>query len=224
MSRLPYAKHIYPTGVAHPAPFSNRVMSGIREMLSPYSGRVLDPFAGTGRIHELQPDWTTVGVEIEAEWAEIHPDTLIGDALSLPFGDCSFEICATSVVYGNRLSDHYNASDPENRRSYTFDLGRKLSDNNSGMLHWGQRYRDFHELAWLEAARVLTGHGVLLLNIKDHVRKREVQKVTDWHQSTIESLGFELVTDALITGKGMNLGANRQSRTPGERLLLFEKR
>jgi hypothetical protein len=26
---------------------------------------VRDPFAGTGRIHELRPDWETVGVEIE---------------------------------------------------------------------------------------------------------------------------------------------------------------
>jgi hypothetical protein len=45
--------------------------------------------AGTGVIHELPNE--TIGVEIEPEWASMHPDTIVGDATRLPFPAESFD-------------------------------------------------------------------------------------------------------------------------------------
>ena len=73
--------------VLHPARFSDAVLDRIGTMLDEYqvNGVVLDPFAGTGKIHRLAtPTRRTVGVEIEPEWAATHPGTIVGNAL----GDC----------------------------------------------------------------------------------------------------------------------------------------
>lgn len=65
----------------HPAKFSDKILDKIAEHL-PTEGVVLDPFAGTGRIHELATaERRTVGIEIEQEWAETHADTIHADAL-----------------------------------------------------------------------------------------------------------------------------------------------
>lgn len=145
--------------------------------------RVLDPFAGTGRIHELPND--TVGIEIEAEWAQLHPDTILGDATDLSFEDASFDAIVTSPTYGNRLADLYDAPDPENRHSYRIDLGRDLSPGSSAGLQWGDAYRQIHEAAWAEAVRVLRPGGRFVLNIKDHIRGGERQHVSGWHITTL---------------------------------------
>lgn len=97
-------------GVAHPAIFSDAILPVLARMLGPEHRRVLDPFAGVGRIHELRGlvDWelVTIGVEIEPEWATVHTDTQVGNALALPFASGVFDAVITSPTYGNRLADH----------------------------------------------------------------------------------------------------------------------
>lgn len=75
--------------------------------------RVLDGFAGTGRIHRMGDawGWDTVGVEIEPEWAAMDPRTIVGDATALPFPDATFWAYITSPVYPNRMRDHHNAQE-----------------------------------------------------------------------------------------------------------------
>lgn len=74
--------------------------------------RVLDPFAGIGRIHDLPARMAdTIGVELEPEWAACRSRTIVGDATALPFGDASFDAVITSPCYGNRVSDHHEARD-----------------------------------------------------------------------------------------------------------------
>ena len=80
--------------------------------------RVLDPFAGTGRIHGLGGvvggiGVDTVGVELEPEWAQMSPGTIVGDALNVVemFGARSFDAVMTSPCYGNRMADHHDAKD-----------------------------------------------------------------------------------------------------------------
>ena len=73
-------------GRKHPAPFSPAVLDEIERLLDVWNihGKILDPFAGIGRVHLLASNTRkTVGIEIEPEWAHQHPDTRVGNALAL---------------------------------------------------------------------------------------------------------------------------------------------
>lgn len=185
---------------------------------------VLDPFAGTGLIHSLRVhgDFDTTGVEIEPEWAEMHPRTVVGDALNLPFRENSFDAVFTSPTFGNRFADHHQARDGSRRRSYTHDLGRNLHPNNSGSLHWGPEYRLFHEAAWVEVRRVVRPGGRFVLNIKNHIRRKTEQPVVEWHLSTILTQGWTLAWIIPVPAKGLRDGENRDARVPYEFLLVFD--
>jgi len=168
------------TGLSHPARYPNALIPILAGTVPvDQFPKVLDPFAGTGRIHQLPNK--TIGVEIEPEWAALHDDTICASALALPFDNDSFDAIVTSPTYGNRLADAGYSATPDRRHSYTFDLGHKLSDDNSGGMYWGGRYRAFHEDAWAEADRVLRPGGRFVLNIKDHIKLHERQFVTGWH-------------------------------------------
>lgn len=202
----------------HPAKFLPEVVDLAAPFLADYP-RVLDPFAGTGRVHLLPND--TVGVELEPEWAEMHPDTIVGDVMELPFPPQSFDAVFTSPTYGNRFADHHEASDGSQRRSYTHDLGRKLSPNNSGVMHWGDEYRKFHVEAWMSVRQVVRLGGRMVLNIKNHIRKGEEQLVVEWHLMTLLNQGWKLYQIVPIPAKGLQHGENRQARVPYEFLLVF---
>lgn len=213
------------TGLSHPARYTESILPTFHDILLEVTGRVLDPFAGTGRIHQCaRLNLETVGVEIEPEWANLHPDTIIGDALDLPFPDGSFNAIVTSPTYGNRLSDSYNAADPEKRRSYRFDLGRELHPNNSGQLKWGPDYRAFHQQAWSEAERVLAPGGLFVLNITDFAIKDVPQPVAAWHVATLVALGltYDPELSCGVHTPGLRQGTNAR-RIEGEFVLVFRK-
>ena len=71
----------------HPAKYTDSLLPVFKEMLSDCV-TVLDPFAGTGKIHILP--YETTGLEIEKEWADMHENTILGDATKMPFEDCFF--------------------------------------------------------------------------------------------------------------------------------------
>ncbi|GEM_PF-1021340 len=214
-------------GPIHPAKFTPLILDVIEELLAahlPKGGLLLDPFAGVGGVHHLaSAKYRTIGVEIEAPWADTHIMTIQGDALALPFGDHSFDCVVTSPVYGNRFSDHHQARDGSLRRSYTHDLQRMTGNperalhfHNSGTLQWGPRYREFHERAWMEVQRVLKPAAIFILNTSDHIRKGEAQPVTDWHLSTADRLGFEIIDRAAVPTQRMRNGANSAARVDNE--------
>lgn len=218
--------------VTHPAKFSDELLPVFAEMLQGHR-RVLDPFAGTGKIHQLvEHGFDTVGVEIEPEWAELHERTLVGDALDLDFDDESFDAICTSPTYGNRLADHHEAFDPASRHSYTHDLGRDLAPRNSGVLQWGDDYRKFHIQAWNEAVRVLRRGGRFVLNISDHIRDGQRQAVSAWHarflmaqgpQEERGELGLTLIDCIPVATRRLRAGENGDARVDTEIVWVFEK-
>lgn len=231
-SRAPSKPDLDGSGLSHPARYSDALLPVFSRWLPvDLYPEVLDPFAGTGRIHEL-PNSTT-GVEIEPEWASLLPDNAIGDsnpvcgnALALPWEPQGFDAICTSPTYGNRLADSHNASDPERRRSYTHDLGRPLSDDNSGNLHWypdsrGDNYRRFHIAAWKEAVRMLRPGGRFILNVKDHIRDGEVQHVSWWHHGILYGLGLVPEEQIRVQVPSLRAGANADARVGFEWVFVF---
>lgn len=211
------------SGVKHPARFTPALIPVMAGMLRGVT-RVLDPFGGVGGIFALAPLLPGVeiqAIELEAEWAGCDARIRQGNALALPWAAGYFDAICTSPTYGNRLADHHLARDAARRRSYTHDLGRPLQADNSGRLHWGPQYQDFHRRAWTEARRVLQPGGRFVLNVKDHIRGGEVAPVTAWHVGALRGLGFRLAEEVRVPCPGMRWGANREARVGYESVLLF---
>lgn len=204
----------------HPAKFSEDIITIFSEEVKDYP-KVLDPFAGTGRIHRLPNE--TVGIEIEPEWANMHPDTIVGDATNLPFPNDCFDAVATSPTFANRMADHHNAKDPSKRMTYRHTLGRPLHRDNTGRMQWGDKYRTMHELAWAECWRVTKPGGRFVFNIKDHIREGKKQEVCAWHIKTLNDLGYVMVAMIPVHARGMRYGENRDLRMLHEYVVVFDK-
>lgn len=225
----PIVKPDLGNGVSHPARYSAAILERFEKVIDEVCNvgtdriKVLDPFAGTGKIHELPFD--TTGVELEPEWGQLVAEgNIIGDAAAMPFDDHSFDVVATSPTYGNRLADHHDAADAHLRRSYTHDLGRRLTQGNTGEIPWGFKYQEAHDVIWTEVRRVLKPFGWLLLNIKDHIRDGEQQPVSHWHTAALVGLGFTFWPgySAGVTTQHLRQGA--ASERAGQELVLVFRR
>lgn len=208
----------------HPATFSDPILRHLATTLAvmlPADARIVDPFAGVGKIHLLGYD--SVGVEIEPEWAAAHSQTLCGDSTRLVelVDGQTFDAVVTSPAYGNRMADNY-AGDAKGTRRFTYRtaLGRALSDNSGAAMQWGQAYRDLHRSVWEQCAVVLKPGGLLLVNVSNHIRGGVEQPVVEWHVRTLIDLGFFIDRiDAIITRR-VGFGANRDLRVATEKLVV----
>lgn len=211
----------------HPAKFTDAFIPVFADLLKD-SENVIDIFAGTCKIakikefgyagkiycNELEPEWAEQGLgKVDAITTE--------DAESLPYKDDFFDAVCTSPTYGNRMADHHNARDGSVRNTYTHKLGRKLTEGNTGKMHWGEEYREKHIKIWKETRRILKDNGVLILNISDHIRKGEVVEVSKWHKETLLSLGFELEEEKKIVTPRFRYGANSNKRVDYEYIFTF---
>ena len=164
--------------------------SGVRGasvVVGPGPAKILDPFAGIGKITRLRswlPTAEFYGYEIENEWAEearaAGCTCTTGDSRQMHYPDAMFDAICTSPTYGNRMADHHEARDTSPRHTYRHTLGRPLTPVNSGALQWGEEYRALHLAVWTECRRVLKPGGIFVLNVKDHIRGGVLQEVSNW--------------------------------------------
>lgn len=214
--------------------------------------RILDAFGGIGLIHSL--GWPrSIATDLEIEWIhQGGPRSAVADACALPFPDGSINAYVVSVVWGNRMSDTYAGGgrcracaghahdltgdpcprcggagvDVSKRHTYTVYLGRRPTRNSAAVLQWGPDYRALHRRSWTEATRVLTTteDAWILLDVDDHIRLGERQRVTAWHVATIEALGFEYVGRATVDSPTLAHGANWDTRVADEQVIVFRRR
>jgi hypothetical protein len=77
---------------------------------------------------------------------------------------------------------------------------------------------------WAEAIRVLRAGGWFVLNISDHIRGGQQQRVSDWHRNCLEGLGLVLVDEIPIPTPRLRYGANHNARVEAESVMAFQKR
>ena len=220
--------------VLHPAKFSPSILDVIRDILSahciPESARILDPFAGVGRCHDL--GWPgMVGVELEMPWCREQEGPVVrADSTALPFRAHTFHAAVTSPTYGNRFADKHKAKDGSVRRSYTHDLRASTGDEdyvlhpaNTGGMKWGREYWRVHGAVYDEVWRVLVDGGLFVVNVSDHVRAKKVVRVVDWHRRALMARGFDVVDEVRVATPRLKYGENRDARVDGEVVIVALK-
>jgi len=212
----------------HPAIYTDAFLPIFANLLVG-SKKVLDPFAGTGKLAKIKDfgfDGIVVCNELESEWANssLYPvdEWHIGDASFLSWATGVDAIC-TSPTYGNRMADSHNARDNSRRITYTHYIGRKLTKGNSGAMQWGENYKNLHQDVWAQCWNILPIGGKMIVNISNHIRNGDEVDVVGWHEKCISKIGFNLVDHIKIETPRMRFGANAQKRIQHESILVFAK-
>jgi len=233
----------------HPATWSVPVLAEISARL-PVGVIVLDPFAGTGGLADIA-HIRPVCVEIEPAWPTqvvgntltlpFRSGTFLYVATSPCFGnrmadhhdarDRCKKCGGTGTDPPTALCDDqmYPAADCKvcggtglsKRHTYKHYLGRDPHPESSAILQWGPEYRAFHEQAWVEITRVCGRWAHLLLDMSDHIRRGEVQPVTQWHQEALEAAGWFCLARTPIDVRRQRHGQNGDLRVDQEWLLEF---
>lgn len=131
--------------------------------------------------------------------------------------DIAHEQCAACGGTGYRV---------HKRMTYKHQLGRDLSPNNSAGMQWGRAYRIFHARAWARCHELLSDDGYMILNVSDHIRKKVVVEVAEWHRETLSAIGFQLVRDFHVSTPRMRFGKGAHddgARVEYEHVMVFRK-
>lgn len=216
--------------IRHPAKYTDAFMETFAKLLKGKQ-KILDPFAGTGKIGLVKQFGFCGEIyanEIEPEWINenLYDCDFITnqDAEFIDYPPEYFDAICTSPTYGNRMADHHEAKDGTKRNTYTHCLGRKLADGNTGKMQWGLEYMEKHERIYAHLSSLVKPEGIFVLNIKNHIRRGKEVDVKSFHCSALERCGFEKVEEIFVKTFGNGFGANSDKRTDGEYIICFKRR
>ena len=213
----------------HPAKYNDKFIPIFADMLKGKK-RVLDPFAGVGKIGLIKKfgfNGKIYANDIESEWIQPNQHDCdfitVEDAEFLQYPDGFFDAICTSPTYGNRMADHHNAKDGSKRNTYTHCIGHQLNDGNTGKMHYGEKYKEKHKRIYQNICRMLKKDGIFILNVKNFIKKGKEIDVTQFH---IDLLGeFGLIVDGCIQipVNSNGFGANGKIRVDHEWIIILKK-
>ena len=204
---------------AHPAQWTDGVLDVaaaiLRDTVDVDRGlRVLDPMAGLGgalSLRSMLGSHVDVVVSDIHVWDGAHPAVVQGDAAELPHDDGVFGAVVTSPPFGNRLADRLSV-DGDQRLTYADRRGADAEEGDVSGMQWGDAYRRAMTAVWAECCRVLAPGGVLVVEVKDHIREGRWIEVAEWHTLTLTGLGMEPVALRHVTAAGVRGVANQHRR------------
>jgi tRNA G10 N-methylase Trm11 len=214
----------------HPAVYNDAFIPLFARLLKDCH-TVLDPFAGTGKLAAVKRYGylgLVIANELEKEWAawcvingcdivlSTDAETLSPDLLP------PLDAICTSPTYGNRMADHFQESVPSRRITYYHTLGHKLHEENSGMMPYGQAYREKHNRAYRHLCDLLLPGGTFIINTKNFIQDGKTVDVTAFHVQELKKY-LSLKKSWRIPCSGLRLGANRERRVTYESVHLFIK-
>jgi len=158
-----------------------------------------------------------------------------------------FDAIVTSPTYGNRMADSHTAKDVckrcngeddecpkcgglglSRRNTYTHrlreasgDQTRKLHADNAGAMQWGDAYRALHGSVWQECVPLLRRGGLFVLNISDHYRQGERQKVAGWHVGRLQACGLKVIDIVPVATSRNRNGENAHMRVDAELVVVM---
>jgi hypothetical protein len=98
-----------------------------------------------------------------------------------------------------------------------------VSPDNAMVIQWGPAYRVLHTKAWAAGHHVLRPGGLVLLNVKNHIRSGVEQRVIEYHLNDWLVRGYTLEEARRIPTKGLPDGANAKTRTEAELVLALRR-
>ena len=212
----------------NPAKFTDSIIDVIASKISEWGGQMfLDPFGGSGKVASIKNliQCEVHCNDIEKGWKEDYPvDKWYNqDAEFLDTNGILYDAIITSPTYGNRMADHHNAKDGSKRITYTHRYGEKLSEGNTGVMHFGKEYKLKHTNIFRHLIHLIHNNGLVMVNVSNFIRRGEEVDVVGWWKEMLSSLGLVFVEEVLIDTPRMRFGANREKRVNKESLLIYKK-
>lgn len=214
---------------SNPAQYSASVIDWLRHHLPQLTfGQshliIHDPFAGAGlRLGALCDELglTFSGRDLEL-WEPRDERVKVGDStLARNYPNQPY-IITTSPTYGNGVNDHFKPKDASRRLTYRVALGHKLHPHNTGRYSGRgskkgeQEYWRLHELC------VKHWPDVVVVNVKDSIRKGKVYPLGAKWRVLLMKYGYKVTTHK-VPVSGWRYGTNHDAREDFEWVLVGQR-
>lgn len=149
----------------------------------------------------------------------------LGSLVMLAAADMTAEALDAGALAERQPCDRCGGGgrDRSTRMTYTISLGRRPSEGSAATLQWGDRYRALHGLFWTAADEALRPGALAVINISNHVRGGEVQRVVEWHLDWWLHRRYTVETVDRVGTRRYGFGSNRDARVDAERVLVLRK-